>query len=186
MPIVMAMTNALRRRALLLCGAVVLTLSCMQAGERAWAEPPEECALADASGLACATGDGATTSAGNVGTVVHVVIHRSFTGTSTPDQCVGAGSLEPLQRGSSALLSDASSTDTRKVAVGIFIRSRLKDGMCEVLYIGSAPVLPVFNVQFTGPSGGATVTFGPIMAEPVTDEPGIEQALRVDLEFAAQ
>jgi hypothetical protein len=62
----------------------------------------------------------------------------------------------------------------------------MKDGMCEALYIASAPVLPVFNVQFAGPSGDVTVTFGPIKGEPVTDQDGIQQALRVDMEFAAQ
>ncbi len=109
--------------------------------QHASAEPMAECPLADAAGLACAPAGGQPTAPGNVGTVVHVVIHRSFAETSTPDQCVGSGALEPVQRGSSALLSDGSlSVDSGKVAVGVFIRSRMKDGMCEVLYIASAPV----------------------------------------------
>ena len=182
-----AMTNAHRLRALLLCGAVVLALFVTLPSQHAWAEPFAECPLADAAGLACAPAGGESTAPGNVGTVVHVVIHRSFAETSTPDQCVGSGALEPVQRGSSALLSDGSlSADSGKVAVGVFLRSRMKDGMCEALYIASAPVLPVFNVQFAGPSGDVTVTFGPIKAEPVTDQDGIQQALRVDMEFAAQ
>lgn len=187
MHIVVAMTNDHRCRALVLYVAVVVALFVAMPSRHASAEPLAECPLTDAAGLSCAPAGGEATAPGNVGTVVHVVIHRSFAQTSTADQCVGAGALEPLQRGSSALLSDgAAAPDSRKVAVGVFIRSRMKDGMCEVLYIGSAPVLPVFNVQFTGPSGGATVNFGPIRSEPVTDQDGIQQALRVDMEFAAQ
>lgn len=179
----MEMMNARRCPTLLLCAAVVVGLFATLPGQRASATPSGDCAQAD---VTCAPADGASTAPGNVGTVVHVVIHESFLATSTPDQCVGAGALAPVQRGSSALLSDGASTsDTRKVAVGVFIRSRMKDGMCEVLYIASAPVLPVFNVQFAGPSAERSVTFGPVTAGPVTDEPGIAQALRVDMEFNA-
>jgi hypothetical protein len=176
------MKNARRCPALFLCGAVVVALAVVLPGQQASATPVGECPEGD--GVACEPTGGASTSRDTVGTVLHVVIHKSFLEIPSPDQCVGAGALSPVQRGSSALLSDGSlSADTRKVAVGVFIRSRMKDGMCEVLYIASAPVLPVFDVQFAGPSGEASVTFGPIRAEPVTDEPGIAQALRVDLQF---
>ena len=120
-----------------------------------------------------------------VGTAVHVLIHQSFTEVTDADQCVGTSTLAPVRRGSSVVLSEASTVaDTRKVAVGQFFRSRLKDGVCEALYITSAPVMPTFNVQFVGPAGELSPTFGPNPAEPVTDQPGIEQAVRVDLAFA--
>ena len=85
------------------------------------------------------------------------------------------------------MLSEASSTaDARKVAVGQFFRSRMNDGACQVLYITSAPVMPAFNVQFAGPAGELSSTFGPSAAEPVTDQPGIEQIVRVRMEFDPQ
>lgn len=120
-----------------------------------------------------------------VGTAVYVVIHRSFEQTSDSDQCVGASTLAAVRRGSSAILSEGSS-DARKVAVGQFFRSRLKDGVCEVLYITSAPVMPSFSVQFAGPGGELSPTFGPNPAEPVTYQPGIQQMVRVDMEFERQ
>jgi hypothetical protein len=178
----MEMKNARRRRALLLCGVGVLALAFVLPDQPASAAPGEGCP--DGDPVACEPTGGVPTSPDNVGTVVHVVIHKSFLESSSPDQCVGAGALSPVQRGSTALLSDGSpSADTRKVAVGVFIRSRMNAGMCEVLYIASAPVLPLFDVSFAGPSGETSVTFGPIRAAPVTDEPGIAQALRVDLQF---
>ncbi len=120
-----------------------------------------------------------------VGTAVHVLIHQSFTEVTDADRCVGTSTLAPVRRGSSVVLSEASTVaDTPKVAVGQFFRSRLKDGVCEALYITSAPVMPTFNVQFVGPAGELSPTFGPNPAEPVTDQPGIEQAVRVDLAFA--
>ena len=124
---------------------------------------------------------------GNVGTAVEVVIQKSFQEISDPDQCVGAGTLAAVRRGSSVILSEASSTaDARKVAVGQFFRSRMNDGACQVLYITSAPVMPAFNVQFAGPAGELSSTFGPSAAEPVTDQPGIEQIVRVRMEFDPQ
>jgi hypothetical protein len=122
-----------------------------------------------------------------VGTAVQVVIHQSFEQTSDADQCVGAGTLATVRRGSSVVLSEGSSSpDSPKVAVGQFFRSRLKDGQCQVLYITSAPVMPAFNVQFAGPGGELSSTFGPNPAEPVTDQPGIQQAVRIDMEFGPQ
>jgi hypothetical protein len=122
-----------------------------------------------------------------VGTAVQVLVHRSFTETSDPDECVGALTLATVRRGSSVMLSEGSSlSDTRKVAVGQFFRSRLKDGVCQVLYITSAPVMPSFNVQFASPEGDLSPTFGPNAAEPVTDQPGIEQVVHVDMEFQPQ
>jgi hypothetical protein len=122
--------------------------------------------------------------AGNVGTAVQVVLHRSFEATADADQCVGAGSVAPVRRGSSVILSEASaSADGPKVALGNFFRSRMKDGTCQVLYITSAPITPAFNVQFAGPAGELSPTFGPNSAEPVTDQPGIAQLVRVEMEF---
>ena len=121
--------------------------------------------------------------AGTVGTAVQVVIDRSFTEIAEPDQCAGAGSLAAVRRGSSVVLSEASGT---KVAIGQFFRSRLKDGACQVMYITSAPVMPAFNVAFVGPDGDSSATFGPSPAEPVTDQPGISQLVRVDMAFEPQ
>ena len=126
-------------------------------------------------------------SAGTVGTVVQVVIQKSFEETPDPDQCVGAGTLAAVRRGSSVILSEGSvSPDTRKVAVGQFFRSRMKDGMCQVLYITSAPVMPTFNVQFVGPGAELSPTYGPNSSEAVTDQPGIAQAVHIDMEFERQ
>lgn len=59
----------------------------------------------------------------------------------------------------------------------------MKDGMCEALYITSAPIMPIFNAQFVGPDGELSATFGPVESQPVTDQPGIQQAVRIDMEF---
>jgi hypothetical protein len=125
--------------------------------------------------------------AATVGTAVHVVIHSPFDATADADQCVGAMMLAAVRRGSSVVLSEGSpSPDAPKVAVGQFYRSRLKDGACEALYITSAPVMPTFNVQFAGPAGAASPTFGPYPSEPVTDQEGILQAVRVDIALQPQ
>jgi hypothetical protein len=119
-----------------------------------------------------------------VGTAVNVVMHTSFEQTSDADQCVGAGALAAVRRGASVVLLEGSaSPDAPKVAVGQFFRSRLKDGECQVLYITSAPVMPTFNVQFVGPEGGLSAVFGPNPSEPVTDQPGIQQVVHIDLGF---
>ena len=154
-----------RRRAPLLCGAVVFGLSVLLPQQQAVAQPAP--------------------GAGNVGTAVYVVIRHAFTQTSDPDQCVGASSLATVRRGSSVILSEglASTSETPRVAAGVFHRSRFKDGTCQVLYIASAPVTPAFNVQFAGPAGELSPVFGPTAAEPVADQPGIQQALTVDMEF---
>jgi hypothetical protein len=57
----------------------------------------------------------------------------------------------------------------------------MKGGNCEVLYVISAPVMPAFNVQFYDATGAQSPTYGPVGSEPVTDQPGILQAVRVDL-----
>jgi hypothetical protein len=122
-----------------------------------------------------------------VGTAVDVVIHTSFEQTSDADQCVGAGALATVRRGASVvLLEGSSSSDARKVAVGQFFRSRLSDGVCQVLYITSAPVIPSFNVQFVGPEGALSPVFGPNPSEPVTDQPGIQQVVHIDIGFELQ
>jgi hypothetical protein len=125
--------------------------------------------------------------AGNVGTAVYVVIHQAFTATPDADQCVGVAPLGPVRRGSSVILTAGQSpaTPDSTAAAGVFHRSRVKDGTCQVLYIASAPVTPDFNVQFAGPGGELSPVFGPIRSEPVTDQPGIQQAVTVDLEFGA-
>jgi hypothetical protein len=122
-----------------------------------------------------------------VGTAVNVVIHTSFDPTSDADQCVGAGALASVRRGASVVLSEgSSSSDSRKVAVGQFFRSRRSDDVCQVLYITSAPVMPTFNVQFVGPAGEASSVFGPNPSEPVTDQPGIQQVVHIRLGFEPQ
>jgi hypothetical protein len=119
-----------------------------------------------------------------VGTAVYVQIRQSFAPVDGDDQCVGTSALEPVRRGSSVVLSEgAAATDTAKVAVGQFYRSRLSDGVCEALYITSAPVMPSFNVQFAGPGGELSPTFGPTPSEPVTYQPGIEQVVKVDIDL---
>lgn len=123
-----------------------------------------------------------------VGTAVNVVIRTSFEQTSDPDQCVGAGPLATVRRGSSVVLLEgsSSSSDSRKVAVGQFFRSRRNVADCQVLYITSAPVMPSFNVQFVGPGGELSAVFGPNPSEPVTDQPGIQQVVHIDLGFEPQ
>lgn len=81
------------------------------------------------------------------------------------------------------LSEGATVAETRALAVGQFFRSRLSDGVCEALYITSAPVMPTFNVQFAGPGGELSPTFGPTPSEPVTYQPGIEQVVRVDIDI---
>ena len=115
-----------------------------------------------------------------VGTAVYVQIRQSFAQVDDGDQCVGTAALGTIRRGSSVVLSEgAASIETPKVAVGQFFRSRLRDGVCEALYITSAPVMPSFNVQFAGPGGELSPTFGPTPSEPVTYQPGIEQVVKV-------
>jgi len=120
----------------------------------------------------------------SVGTAVYVQIRQSFAQVDDADQCVGTAALGPVRRGSSVVLSEgAAVTDTRKVAVGQFFRSRLSDGVCEALYITSAPVMPAFNVQFAGPGGELSPTFGPTPSEAVAYQPGIEQVVKVDIDL---
>jgi hypothetical protein len=122
-----------------------------------------------------------------VGTAVNVVIHASFEQTPDADQCAGAGALAAVRRGASVvLLEESVSPDAPKVAVGQFFRSRLKDGACQVLYITSAPIMERFNVQFVGPAGEQSSVFGPNRSEPVTDQPGIQQVVHIDLGIAPQ
>ena len=123
----------------------------------------------------------------NVGTAVNVVMHASFEQTPDADQCVGAGELAAVRRGASVVISEGSvAPDAPKVAVGQFFRSRLNNGACQVLYITSAPLRGSFNVQFVGPGGEPSSVFGPNRSEPVTDQPGIQQVVHVDLGFAPQ
>lgn len=84
------------------------------------------------------------------------------------------------------LLEGSSSSDSRKVAVGQFFRSRRNDAVCQVLYITSAPVMPSFNVQFVGPGGELSPVFGPTPSEPVSDQPGIQQVVHIDVGFEPQ
>lgn len=119
-----------------------------------------------------------------VGTAVYVQIRQSFAPVDGDDQCVGTSALGPVRRGSSVVLSEGGiATDGPKVAVGQFFRSRLRDGVCEALYITSAPTRPAFNVQFAGPGGELSPMFGPTPSEPVTYQPGIEQVVKVDIDL---
>lgn len=137
-------------------------------------------AIAASAGLVAAPPSAAEST---VGTAVYVQIRQSFAEVNDADQCVGTSTLAPVRRGSSVVLSEgATATDTRKVAVGQFFRSRLSDGVCEALYITSAPIMPTFNVQFAGPGGELSPTFGPAPSEPVTYQPGIEQVIRLDID----
>jgi hypothetical protein len=115
-------------------------------------------------------------------------MHKSFTELPDPGQCAGAAEFATIRQGSSVFLSEGSpqSSDTPKVAVGQLYRSRLSGGVCEALYVTSSPVLPVFNVQFAATQTELSPTFGPITAQPVTDQPGIQQMIRVDLGLAPQ
>jgi hypothetical protein len=122
-----------------------------------------------------------------VGTAVNVVMHTSFEPTSDADQCVGAGPLATVRRGASVVLMEgSSSSDSQKVAVGQFFRSRMGDGVCQALFITSAPVMPTFNAQFVGQGGELSSVFGPNPAEPVTDQPGIQQVVQIHLGFEPQ
>lgn len=142
---------------------------------------------AAAMALTCLVATPQSAAEPGVGTAVHVLIRQSFAEAADADQCAGTASLAAVRRGSSVVLSENSAgVDRREVAVGEFFRSRLKDGVCEVLYIASAPLMPAFDVAFVGPGGERSPTFGPNAAEPVTDQPGIEQMVRVDLAFAPQ
>jgi hypothetical protein len=58
---------------------------------------------------AAAPGEPPPDGTGNVGTAVHVVMHKSFTETSDPDQCVGASALAAIHRDASVILSEGSS-----------------------------------------------------------------------------
>jgi hypothetical protein len=139
-------------------------------------------ALAGAVPMAPSAAEQAT-----VGTAVNVVIDKSFDQTADVDQCVGASTLAAVRRGSSViLLEESASADAPKVAVGQFFRSRLKDGVCQVLFITSAPVMAGFNVQFVGPDGSLSSVFGPNPAEPVTDQPGIQQVVHIDIGIEPQ
>ena len=166
----------------LVCGVAATGFLILVPPQQAPAAPFTNC-----DEVACDSAAGPSTpptGAGTVGTAVHVVMHKSFNEVSDPDQCIGASTLATVRRGSSVVLSEGSfSGDSRKVAIGQFFRSRMKDGMCEALYITSAPIMPIFNAQFVGPDGELSATFGPVESQPVTDQPGIQQAVRIDMEF---
>jgi hypothetical protein len=122
-----------------------------------------------------------------VGTAVNVVIDTAFEPTPDADQCVGTGAMAAVRRGSSVVLLEGSvSPDAPKVALGQFFRSRLNNGVCQVLYITSAPTMESFNVQFVGPDGQLSSVFGPNPAEPVTDQPGIQQVVQVEIGIEPQ
>ena len=176
------MTSTSRRRGAVLCGAVWLALSVLTPVRQAAADPAGDCEQAYAGCDSTPPGMAET-----VGTAVHVVIHKSFAEIPGQDQCVGTSTLSTIHRGASVVLSEGSPlAGTQSVAVGELFRSRLRDGMCEVLYIVSAPVMPVFNLQFIDPDGGKSPTFGPVASEAVTDQPGILQAVQIDIEVEPQ
>lgn len=143
--------------------------------------PMKRFAFGLAVASACLVVAAPATAQPTVSTAVYVQIRQSFAPVDDGDQCVGTAALGSVRRGSSVVLSDGVAADTPKVAVGQFYRSRLRDGICEALYITSAPVMPSFNVQFAGPGGEMSPTFGPTTSEPVTYQPGIEQVVKVDI-----
>jgi hypothetical protein len=180
-----------RRSGLFLSASVWLALSVLTPLRPAAAVPSTDCDPASSGDVACGSAqvvpaqpDGTE----NVGTAVYVVMHGSFTATPDADQCVGASALAAIHRDASVILSEGSSysSASRQVAVGDYFRSRMRDGICEVLYVISAPVTPAFNVQFVDRAGERSPTYGPVPAESVTDQPGILQAVRVDLAVVPQ
>ena len=46
--------------------------------------------------------------------------------------------------------------------------------------------MPSFNVQFVAPEGGLSSVFGPNPSEPVTDQPGIQQVVHIDIGIQPQ
>lgn len=171
------------RRGLLLTGAAWLAIAALAPLPSAAAAP--DCGPTSSDNFVCESlyGDSPPDGSGNVGTAVHVVMHGSFAEAPDPDQCVGTSALAAIHRDATVILSEGSAytSGTRQVAVGQFFRSRMKDGNCEVLYVISAPAMPAFNVAFADRAGARSPTFGPVGSESITDQPGILQAVRVDL-----
>lgn len=160
--------------------AWALGIGPIQAGEPGYARQLDS----DGDGVACEANPALTT--GTVGTVVQVVIHKSY--SITGDSCVGIGLLDAIRPGSQVVLSPgAFRADLPEIARTDFTHSNLKDGLCFVSYRATrAPVLPAFGLRFIGPDGKRSAEFGPTLSEPIEipGEPDIQQAIRVDMEFA--
>lgn len=121
-----------------------------------------------------------------VGTLVEIVIYKSFTQTNDADECVGTGTLSSIRRGSVVVLSAGSfSAQTRNVAVADFRFSRMHDGKCDVFFRADAPRMPAFNFQFIGPDGTRSASFGPVKTATVDPQLApIQQAIKVEMESA--
>lgn len=145
----------------------------------------------DGDGVACELlGNDSIPPAGSplVGTLIDVVIYKSFVQTNDKDECVGTGTLATVRRGSVVILSAGSfSADTRTVAIADFRFSRMHDGKCEAFYRTDAPRMPAFNFQFVGPDGQRSASYGPVKSQDVVDPrlaPEIQQAVKLDMESA--
>lgn len=121
-----------------------------------------------------------------VGTLVEVVIYKSFNQTSDADECVGTGTLSTIRRGSVVILSAGSfSAQTRNVAVADFRLSRMHDGKCDVFFRTDAPRMPAFNLQFIDPGGTRSALYGPVKTADVDPQLApIQQAIKVEMESA--
>lgn len=139
----------------------------------------------DGDGLACETD--AIQSSDTVGTLVQVVIHKSYSAVS--DSCVGVGQLAPIQPGSQVILSPGSFQGAMpEVGRTDFTHADLRDGLCFVTYrAANAPLMPTFGLQFVAPDGGTSGVYGPTKSQPISvaGQPEIRQAVRVDMEFAS-
>lgn len=139
----------------------------------------------DGDGVACE--GGALGSPVTVGTLVQVVIHKSYK-TVGDGTCVGIGQLEPIQPGSQVILSAGSFRASMPgLAMANFTHADMRDGLCFVQYrVTDAPLMPAFGLRFIAPDGHPSGVYGPTTTRPITipGNPFIKQALRVDMEFA--
>ena len=160
--------------------ARALGIAPMQAGQPGYVPQLDS----DGDGVAC-EGDPAL-STDLVGTVVQVVIHKSYTAIGT--SCIGIGPLAAIQPGSQVALSPgAFQASLSEVAWADFTHSDVKDGLCFVTYRATrAPRMPAFGLRFIGPEGGGSAVYGPIKSQGISipGSPDIRQAIRADMEFA--
>jgi hypothetical protein len=86
------MMRTQRRWRLLVFGTVWLALSALIPVRPAAAVPSTSCDPASSDNFVCESvyGESPPDGTGNVGTAVHVVMHKSFTEAPDPDQCVVA------------------------------------------------------------------------------------------------
>lgn len=138
----------------------------------------------DGDGLACE--GGSALASGTVGTLVQVVIHKSY--APMGDSCVGIGQLAAIQPGSQVSLSPGTFQGAMpEVGRTYLTHSDLKNGLCFVTYRATAmPMMPTVGLQFIAPDGSRSGIYGPTKTQFLTlpENPDIRQAVRVDMEFA--